>query len=55
MTAPLVAPGRGRGMLDVLSNRYLLRLIVRKEYREALGDITSTQAWGRTFRENGAE
>lgn len=27
----LVAPGRGRGLLDVFANRYLLRLIVRKE------------------------
>lgn len=32
MTATdLVAPGRGRGLVDVLANRYLLRLIVRKE------------------------
>lgn len=27
----LAAPGQGRGLLDVLANRYLLRLIVRKE------------------------
>ncbi|MDN5571057.1 MAG: ABC transporter permease [Propionibacteriaceae bacterium] len=27
----LIAPGRGRGLVDVLANRYLLRLIVRKE------------------------
>lgn len=36
MTAPplasgLVAPGRGRGLLDVYRNRYLLHLITRKE------------------------
>lgn len=32
MAAPtLVAPGRGRGLLDVLGHRYLLKLIVRKE------------------------
>lgn len=27
----LVAPGKGRGLLDVFANRYLLKLIVRKE------------------------
>lgn len=31
--APLVEPGRGQGLLDVLRNRYLLRLIVKKEVR----------------------
>ena len=30
-TADLVAPGKGRGLLDVFANRYLLKLIVRKE------------------------
>jgi ABC-2 type transport system permease protein len=30
---PLVEPGRGRGLLDVAGNRFLLRLIVRKELR----------------------
>jgi ABC-2 type transport system permease protein len=29
----LVEPGRGRGLLDVARNRFLLRLIVRKELR----------------------
>ena len=29
----LVEPGRGRGLLDVAGNRFLLRLIVRKELR----------------------
>lgn len=37
MTAPgqdqILAPGRGRGLLDVLSRRYLLKLLVRKELR----------------------
>lgn len=31
MSADLAAPGRGRGLRDVLDNRYLLNLIVRKE------------------------
>ena len=31
MSETLVAPGRGRGLRDVLRNWYLLRLIVRKE------------------------
>lgn len=31
MSATLAAPGRGRGLRDVLRNWYLLRLIVRKE------------------------
>ncbi len=31
MSESLVAPGRGRGLRDVLRNWYLLRLIVRKE------------------------
>jgi len=31
MTGDLVAPGRGRGLRDVLHDRYLLQLIVRKE------------------------
>ncbi len=30
-TAPLVQPGRGRGVKDVLTHRFLLRLLVRKE------------------------
>ena len=28
---PLKAPGRGRGILDAIRNRYLLRLLVDKE------------------------
>ncbi|WP_338073638.1 ABC transporter permease [Kineococcus siccus] len=31
--APLVAPGHGRGLLDVVRDRYLLKLLVRKEMR----------------------
>ena len=31
MSAPLVAPGRGQGLRDVVRHWYLLRLIVRKE------------------------
>ena len=31
LTADLVPPGQGRGLLDVVRNRYLLSLIVRKE------------------------
>lgn len=31
MTTELAAPGTGRGLLDVVRNRYLLSLIVRKE------------------------
>lgn len=31
--APLVAPGHGAGLLDVLRYRYLLKLLVRKEMR----------------------
>ena len=30
---PLVAPGRGRGLTEVLRRRYLLRLLVRRELR----------------------
>jgi ABC-2 type transport system permease protein len=30
---PLVAPGRGGGLLDVVRRRYLLRLLVRRELR----------------------
>ena len=34
MTAgPLVAPGRGGGLLEVARRRYLLRLLVRRELR----------------------
>ncbi|MEZ0165638.1 ABC transporter permease [Kineococcus sp. LSe6-4] len=32
-TAPLVAPGHGSGLLDVVRYRYLLKLLVRKEMR----------------------
>ena len=32
---PLKAPGRGRGILDAIRNRYLLRLLVDKESRFA--------------------
>ena len=30
-SSALAAPGQGKGLFDVVSNRYLLRLIVRKE------------------------
>ena len=30
-SVPLKAPGRGRGILDAVKNRYLLRLLVDKE------------------------
>ena len=30
-TKPFKAPGRGRGILDAIRNRYLLRLLVDKE------------------------
>ena len=30
-SVPLKAPGRGRGILDAMKNRYLLRLLVDKE------------------------
>ena len=33
MVQPLVAPGRGGGLLDVARRRYLLRLLVRRELR----------------------
>ncbi|MFD0482959.1 ABC transporter permease [Kineococcus sp. GCM10028916] len=32
-TSPLVAPGHGSGLLDVVRYRYLLKLLVRKEMR----------------------
>jgi ABC-2 type transport system permease protein len=33
VVAPLAAPGKGLGLLDVLRRRFLLRLLVRKELR----------------------
>jgi ABC-2 type transport system permease protein len=33
LTPPLVAPGRGGGLLEVARRRYLLRLVVRRELR----------------------
>ncbi|MET3975699.1 ABC transporter permease [Cellulosimicrobium sp. TH-20] len=43
--APLVAPGQGRGLLDVLDRRFLLRLIVRKELRVRYRGSVLGMAW----------
>lgn len=41
----LVVPGRGRGLLDVLRRRFLLRLIVRKELRVRYRGSVLGMAW----------
>jgi ABC-2 type transport system permease protein len=33
LVPPLVTPGRGGGLLEVVRRRYLLRLVVRRELR----------------------
>ena len=43
--APLVAPGQGRGLLDVLDRRFLLRLIVRKALRVRYRGSVLGMAW----------
>ncbi|GAA2037830.1 ABC transporter permease [Pseudokineococcus marinus] len=43
--APLVAPGRGLGLVDVLRQRYLLRLLVRKELRVRYRGSVLGLAW----------
>ena len=40
-TKPFKAPGRGRGILDAIRNRYLLRLLVDKEIR----CVTAVPCW----------
>ncbi|PZR54340.1 ABC transporter permease [Xylanimonas oleitrophica] len=42
---PLTTPGQGRGLLDVLDRRYLLRLIVRKELRVRYRGSVLGMAW----------
>lgn len=42
---PLLVPGRGRGLLDVLHRRYLLELIVRKELRVRYWGSALGLAW----------
>jgi ABC-2 type transport system permease protein len=44
-TASLATPGQGRGLLDVLDRRYLLRLIVRKELRVRYRGSVLGMAW----------
>ena len=44
-TLPLVTPGRGRGLLDVLDRRFLLKLIVRKELRVRYRGSVLGMAW----------
>lgn len=41
----LSVPGRGRGLLDVLSQRYLLKLLVRKELRVRYRGSVLGMAW----------
>ena len=43
--APLVTPGTGRGLLDVLDRRFLLKLIVRKELRVRYRGSALGMAW----------
>jgi len=43
--AGLVAPGRGAGLLDVVRQRYLLRLVVRKELRVRYRGSVLGLAW----------
>lgn len=43
--AVLTVPGRGRGLLDVFSQRYLLRLVVRKELRVRYRGSVLGMAW----------
>ncbi len=43
--APLVTPGQGRGLLDVVERRFLLRLIVRKELRVRYRGSVLGMAW----------
>lgn len=42
---PMVVPGQGRGLLDVLDRRYLLQLIVRKELRVRYRGSVLGMAW----------
>ena len=42
---PLTRPGQGRGLLDVLDRRFLLRLIVRKELRVRYRGSVLGMAW----------
>lgn len=42
---PLVTPGQGRGLLDVLDRRFLLKLIVRKELRVRYRGSVLGMAW----------
>ena len=41
----LTVPGRGRGLVDVLSQRYLLKLLVRKELRVRYRGSVLGMAW----------
>ena len=43
--APLTTPGQGRGLLDVLDRRFLLKLIVRKEIRVRYRGSVLGMAW----------
>ncbi len=43
--APLTTPGQGRGLLDVLDRRFLLKLIVRKELRVRYRGSVLGMAW----------
>lgn len=43
--APMTTPGQGRGLLDVLERRFLLRLIVRKELRVRYRGSVLGMAW----------
>ena len=42
---PLTTPGHGRGLLDVINRRYLLKLIVRKELRVRYRGSALGMAW----------
>ncbi|WP_425956308.1 ABC transporter permease [Xylanimonas sp. McL0601] len=44
-TLPLTTPGQGRGLLDVLERRFLLKLIVRKELRVRYRGSVLGMAW----------
>ena len=43
--APMTTPGQGRGLLDVLDRRFLLKLIVRKELRVRYRGSVLGMAW----------
>lgn len=44
-SSALAAPGQGKGLFDVVSNRYLLRLIVRKEVQVRYRDSVLGILW----------